>query len=286
MKTVGVIANCHKARAAAVLERVCSRAGELGLTILADAETSALLGSGTGIDREAVIEQSDVIMALGGDGTMLRAVRELAGRDTPVIGVNIGGLGFLTSVAEEDLDRALHCLAAGDYLESVRAVAECEVLRDGVTIGAYRALNDVVVTRGHSSRVVTLDVSVDGERVTSYVCDGLILSTPTGSTGHSLSAGGPILPPDTRAFVISLICPHTLVSRPMVVSDHSEIRVVPDGSGGPLGVSVDGQVGQALNAGDVVVVRRSERSVRFLHLPGYSYFDVLRQKLRWSGSTL
>jgi NAD+ kinase len=228
----------------------------------------------------------DALIALGGDGTMLRAVRELDGRDKPVIGVNIGGLGFLTSVAEEDLERGLECLAADNYEVSVRAIMEAAVVRDGTDVSRYRALNDVVISRGPSSRVVTLDVSVNGETVTSYVCDGLIVSTPTGSTGHSLSAGGPIVAPETCALVISLICPHTLSSRPVVVPDGDEICVTPTKSDRELLLSVDGQVGESLAQGDMVTMKRSENNVRFIHLPGYSYFAVLQQKLHWSGSNV
>jgi NAD+ kinase len=147
-------------------------------------------------------------------------------------------------------------------------------------------MNDVVVSRGATSRVVTLDVSVDGDAVTSYVCDGLIVATPAGSTGHSLSAAGPILVPATKAFVVSLICPHTLSSRPLVVPDGAEIEIAAADTGGQLLLSVDGQVGQPLLEGDRVTVRRSERDVRLIHLPGYSYFRVLRQKLHWSGSSV
>jgi len=141
-------------------------------------------------------------MTLGGDGTMLRAVRELDGRDTPIIGVKIGGLGFLTTISEDDVERALRCLARDDFTTSMRAMLDCRVEQRGKKVASYRALNDVVVSSGPSFRVVTLDVSIDGDNVTSYVCDGLIVSTPTGSTGHSLSAGGPILTPETPAFVI------------------------------------------------------------------------------------
>jgi NAD+ kinase len=286
VKTLGITANCTKERAADVLRRIAAKARELDLQLLADADTAALIGSDEGLSTEQMFERADVVMALGGDGTMLRAARELGGKDTPLIGVNIGGLGFLTSVAEDNLDHAMDCLARGDFALSDSAISESRVVRDGSTVAEFRSLNEVVLSTGPAARVVTLHVHIDGDYVTSYLCDGLIVSTPAGSTGHSLSAGGPILTPGTEAFVISLICPHTLSSRPLVVPDRREICVTVDESAGGLHLWVDGQVGQPLAKGDSVIVKRSDRSVRFIRLPGHSYFAVLRQKLHWSGKNV
>ncbi|MCK5851106.1 MAG: NAD(+)/NADH kinase [Kiritimatiellae bacterium] len=284
MRTLGIIANCGKERVVDVLGKLAIKADELGLELIADEVTAGLLKVGEQASLDVIFDSVDAIVALGGDGTMLRVVRAMAGRDKPVMGVNIGSLGFLTSVAEDELDRALDCLAGDNYVESVRAIAECVVISDAKETAIYRALNEVLVSQGPSSRVVTLGVSIDGDDLTSYVCDGLIVSTPTGSTGHSLSAGGPILTPGTPAFVISVICPHTLSSRPIVVPDSSEIEIVSEGEPTELLLSVDGQVGQVLKAGDRVKITRSKKSVRLIHMPGHSYFSVLSQKLRWSGT--
>ncbi|MFC1497580.1 NAD(+)/NADH kinase [Verrucomicrobiota bacterium] len=286
MKKIGVIANCGKERAHEVLKCLFEKAQGLGLELFAGEAAAKLLGMNNVVPKEEMLDNIDAVMALGGDGTMLRAVRELDGRDKPVIGVNIGGLGFMTSVAEEDLERALQSLANDDFTMSNRTLAEGVVVRDGCEIVRYRALNDIVISRGPSSRVVSLDVSIGKDKVTSYVCDGVVVSTPTGSTGHSLSAGGPILTPETSAFVVSLICPHTLSSRPLVIPDNSEISIIISESAGDLLLSVDGQVGQPLMQSDSVKIRRSDRDVRFIHLPGYSYFSVLRQKLNWRGSNV
>ena len=285
MKTLGIIANCSKPRAASVLEALAQRAKELNLTLRASGETASLM---PGVNDESladVFAASDAVVALGGDGTMLRAVRALQGLDKPLIGVNIGSLGFMTSVAEEDLSAALTCLRDETFSVSERVVADC-VVNHAEGEARYCALNDIVVSNGPSARVITLDVAIGGDSVTSYVCDGLIVSTPTGSTGHSLSAGGPILTPVTRAFVISLICPHTLSSRPLVIPDTSEIRISVSTPSAAVRLSVDGQVGLELHDGNSLTVRRCEQPVRFLHLPGYNYFEVLRKKLRWSGSNL
>ena len=286
MRTLGITANCGKERAPIVLRKVAAKAKELGIELRADRSTAALLGEAECVCVQDGFRGVDAVMALGGDGTVLRAVREMSGRDVPVIGLNIGGLGFLTSVAEEDLERALECLASGGVVYSDMTTIEGTVVRGGKEIARYRGLNEVMIGRGPTSRVVTLTVAIDGDNVTSYVCDGLIVSTPAGSTGHSLSAGGPILTPETPAFVVSLICPHTLSSRPLVVPDGSLISVTAARSPGELLLSVDGQVGQRLLTGDAVQIRRSDKSVRFIHLPGYSYFAVLRQKLHWSGGNV
>jgi NAD+ kinase len=286
MKRIGLIANHQKPRAEDVLRRIGVKSAELGLDVCSKKETAAIVEAISEASIDEMLDSVDAVMALGGDGTMLRAVRALGGRDIPLIGVNIGSLGFMTSVAEEDLERAMDCLAADEIEFSHRTVAESIVVKDGKEANRYRALNDVVVSSGASNRVVTLDVSIDGEAVTSYVCDGLIVSTPTGSTGHNLSAGGPIVIPDTRAFVISLICPHTLSSRPLVVPDTGEIIIRgEDLSDSGLLLSVDGQVSQTLSGEEYIKVRAGTPGVRFIHLPGYHYFTVMSQKLGWKGSS-
>lgn len=285
MKRLGVIANCGKPRAAAVLRDLSEIAEELGLELYAAGDTAELLPGIDAMPGESVFAEVDAVIALGGDGTMLTAVRMLAGLEKPLLGVNIGSLGFMTSVAEQDLRAALLCLCDDTYTVSERCVAEVVVGHDDKEF-VYHALNDVVITSGESARVITLGVAVDGKSVTSYMCDGLIVSTPTGSTGHSLSAGGPILTPDTPAFVISPICPHTLSSRPLVTPDSCAVELVVERQSGRSRLSVDGQLRLALDKGDKLKVRRYQQSVRFLHLPDYDYFDVMRRKLCWRGSNI
>ncbi|MBA4388819.1 MAG: NAD(+) kinase [Verrucomicrobia bacterium] len=284
MKKLGLIANCTKPRAGEVVRCIDFAARRMGLKICADPSTARLLKMCKCMKIDRIISSVDAVIAIGGDGTMLRVVRELNGRDIPVIGVNIGGLGFLTSVAEGDLELALECLSDDRYVESVRSIADCSVERGNRVIGKYRALNDIVITSGATSRIMTLGVSIGRNDVTSYVSDGIIVAMPTGSTGHSLSAGGPIVTPESRVMVISVICPHTLSSRPLVIPDSSKIVVELIQCAGRVPLTVDGQVGRLLAAGDKLKISKSERGVRFIHLPGHSYFNVLRQKLRWSGS--
>jgi NAD+ kinase len=286
MKKIGVLANCRKLEAPAALGRLAQKASESGMKLYTCDATGDLLPGAMRVSPSVFIKRIDVLMALGGDGTVLRAVRMLGGSDKPVLGVNLGSLGFLTSVTEGHLDRALDVLRKGTFTTSIRSIAECRLFRGKRQIADYRGLNDVVVGWGISSRVNTLSVSVDGEPVAAYVCDGLIVSTPTGSTGHSLSAGGPILHPASPSFVINVICPHTLSNRPLVVSDKSRITVQVVKALKKLLLSVDGQEGCAVQQGDRLEIRRFARPVRFVHLPGYSYFSVLRQKLNWRGSSI
>lgn len=286
MKKIGVIANCRKEHAPDVLRKLRAKAQTLGLELLADADTAALLGDCRIIPAGKLPGQADVVMALGGDGTMLRVVRELNGAELPVLGVNIGALGFLTSVAETELETALECLAEGRVRIVDRALVECVVSHNNAEIASFVGLNEVLIGNSKSARVATLDVTIDGEKVTSYVCDGLIVSTPTGSTGHSLSAGGPIVMPDTRVLVVSVICPHTLSSRPLVIPDSGSLVVTAAKSEGELLLTVDGQVSCPVVPGDSVRIIRGRKNALFAHLPGYSYFSVLRHKLHWRGSAV
>jgi NAD+ kinase len=286
MKQIGVLANCSKPQAPAVLIRLSEKAASLGMNLYTYEATGDFLPGARRVSPLVFHRRIDVFLALGGDGTVLRAVRALGGNDKPVLGVNLGSLGFLTSITEGDIDRALDAFQKGAFTTSSRAIAECHVFRGKRRIARYHGLNDVVVGWGISSRVNTLSVSVDGEPVTAYVCDGLIVSTPTGSTGHSLSAGGPILHPASPCLVISVICPHTLSTRPLVVSDQSRITVGVVKAVKKLLLSVDGQEGCEVQQGDRLEIQRFAKPVRFVHLAGYSYFSVLRQKLNWRGSSI
>ncbi len=286
MKKIGVVVNCRKPHASTVLQRLAGKARALGMELYVTCgEEGELLPGATKLSEAELAKTTDVLLALGGDGTVLRAARILDGADKPVLGVNLGSLGFLTSVTEQNLDHALEALTSGVYTTSNRSVAECRVFRDEKEIGCYRGLNDVVIGWGESSRVITLDVELDGEQVASYKCDGLIVSTPTGSTGHSLSAGGPILHPDSPCFVITIICPHTLSNRPLVISDRSVVVVRGVQTTKELLLSVDGQEELSIKQGDRLEIRRAGNGVRFVHLPDYSYFAVLQQKLLWRGSS-
>lgn len=281
MKIIGITANPEKERAAEAVGIVCEAAEANGFTVVAD-RVSAAMAQVAVSSSDSIYAEADMIAALGGDGTMLRVTRELDGSDKPILGVNIGSLGFLTGIGLKEVPRAFKALAEEKYSLAERSMAKCEVLRNGKTIASYRALNDVVLTNASPSRVVTLDVAVDSDGGMSFVGDGLIVCTPSGSTGHSLSAGGPIVHPGVKALTISLICPQTLSSRPMVVPAGKVIRISVQGSAGKVMLTMDGQVSLPLETGDRIEVGTSESVARFVQMSDYSYFSVLRQKLHWS----
>ncbi len=286
MKQIGVIANLDKPNCKAVLARLAARAKERGFTLVATEGAESHLPEARTLPIAEWGATVDVVIALGGDGTMLHAVRMLDSADTPVLGVNIGSLGFLTSVTEAEVEHAVDMLAAGTYSVSERSLLRCSVMREAETIHHSIALNDMVVGWGASSRALMLRLRIDAEEVAQYLCDGLIVSTPTGSTGHSLSAGGPVVHPAAPVMCINVICPHTLGARPLVLSDTSMIEIevldIPEHKR-PL-LSADGQGEFVLAVGDGLAITRYEPRARFVHLPEYSYFSVLRQKLHWRGS--
>jgi NAD+ kinase len=284
---LGVLANCGKPHSAAALKRLAGKAQQSGIELVTCDQTADLLPGATAVSTDQLGHRIDAMMALGGDGTLLHAVRILNGADAPVVGVNLGSLGFMTSVTEEDLERAVDALVSKQYTTSTRTLLDCRVLREEKEVAGYVALNDVVVGWGSSTRVLNLALQIDEDEVAQYVCDGLIVSTPTGSTGHSLSAGGPIVHPHSPVLVVNVICPHTLSARPLVVGDRSTIRVDVinlQQNKKPL-LSADGQGEFVLAIGDRLSIRKHPHAARFVHLPEYSYFSVLRQKLHWRGSS-
>ena len=286
MKRIGVIANCGKPQATAVLARLSDLAGRRGLDLLATGPTARRLRSARSVTPAQLARLSEAVLVLGGDGTLLSAVRLLGARPPPLLGVNLGNLGFLTSVPQEHLEQAVDALAAGTYSIAHRSLLAGRLYRGRRRISDALALNDIVLSWGRSSRINTLAVSVNDEPVTDYRCDGLIVSTPTGSTGHSLSAGGPIVLPDTAAILLNVICPHTLSARPLVLPDTSRLAIeVQDASAGLL-LSVDGQEDRTVEQGDRLEIRKAAAAVQLVHLPDHSHFALLRQKLNWRGSSI
>ena len=286
MKTLGVLANCGKAEARAVLARLARKARSLGLATVSFGDTARLLPGCRRVAPGLLRRRVDALIALGGDGTMLHAARLLGHADIPILGVNLGALGFLTSITTDELEHALDRLASGKFRVAERTTLACTAYRGRRLLGRYHGLNDVVVGWGRSSRIITVDAAVDGDPIASYRCDGLVISTPTGSTGHSLSAGGPIVHPDADVLLLNVICPHTLSARPLVRPDRARLALTIRAAAKPLLLSVDGQEERALREGDRLEIARSAACVKFIHLPDYSYFGVLRQKLQWRGSSV
>lgn len=230
---------------------------------------------------ESIGAQADVAIVLGGDGTMLNAARQLARSRVPLVGVNQGRLGFMTDIARADMLSCMEDLLDGRFTLETRLMLDAEVVRDEREIAVNRALNDIVIDKGAIGRMIELDLFIDGEFIYKLRADGLIVSTPTGSTAYALSANGPILHPAVNGIALVPLCPHALTNRPVVVGDKCELelRVV---HGDDPRVHFDGQVTSDLRSGDAVRIRRSDHSIRFLHPPGYRYFTMLREKLHWS----
>ena len=239
------------------------------------------------VRHDALAVDADVVIAFGGDGTLLDAARAVAHStgDAPLMGVNLGRLGFLTEVGRDDMFAAFEAMLAGRTTIETRLLLEGRVERDGRTVGERVALNDIVVTRGALSRMIELDVAVDGHFVCHVRADGLIVATPTGSTAYNLSAGGPIVQPALDAMVVTPIAPHTLTQRPLVLpaSAHVELRPVVEPRSDVL-VTFDGQYGVPLAPGDVVRIGRAARVLRLLRTSGRSHFDMLREKLKWGNA--
>lgn len=276
---IGVMGNSEYSGLGRVVERVRDRAGALGAGLAYD-EVTAELADGDGPRLADVWGELDCLITLGGDGTLLRGARRAGPRGIPVMGCNLGRLGFLTSAPEGELENAVERLVEGDYRVEERLAMDVSVKgEDGPP--PFYALNDAVVHKSGFARLITLRVWVDDEEVGQYSADGIVISTATGSTAYSLSAGGPVLVPDLDALVATPISPHTLAVRPLVVSAdaHIEVEVRPRREDTIL--TVDGQAGVDLNTGDRVRVVRSPHPVRLVQLPGQTFFSVLRRKLGW-----
>jgi len=234
------------------------------------------------VDRQALADSCDLAIVVGGDGTLLNAARSLAESGIAVLGVNFGRLGFLVDVSPEEMTQQMEKILAGDFIEERRTLLHATVSRNNDVLSKTAALNDVVVHKKDVARMIELDTWIDDYFVNTNRSDGLIVSTPTGSTAYALSGGGPILHPKLDAITLVPICPHTLSNRPIVVHDESVIKIIIHQGTLEATVSCDGQVSHTLEAGDHITIRKHEHSLRLLHPQGHDYFAILREKLRWS----
>lgn len=285
MNKIGVIANSKRPHAADVFERLSNKAKALGWTLLADPDTASQLPGAQVVEMaDLPVSGLDALLSMGGDGTVLFCARLLDGADVPILGINLGSLGFLTAVSEDEMEAALDALDAGTCDSQTRTVADCSVIRNGQLGANYRILNDAVIGFGGSSHIVSLELSVDGAPAALFTCDGMIITTPTGSTGHFLASGGPIIQPASCVFGISVICPHTLSNRPIILPDSSTIEITLTKAHQRLLLAADGQDVEELSVGDRICITRSTKPAHFLYPPNYQYFSVLRQKLHWRGS--
>lgn len=281
IKVVGVISKPGIPHASAILTELVAWWKERGIETRLDHESSRYLGIEDGLARERVPDGAQLLIVLGGDGTLLAAARAVGGREIPILPVNLGGLGFLTAITVDQLYPELERTLAGEQRVVPRRMMHGEVVREGKTVASYEALNDIVISKTQIARMIDLETYVDGQFVSTFKADGLIIATPTGSTAYSLSAGGPILFPAVKAICITPVCPHMLTNRPVLVPDSSVIEIICKASHKELYLTIDGQVGEPLAQDDRVVCRSSQHQVHLIRPPKLFFFDVLREKLKW-----
>jgi len=281
LRAVGIISKPKKEDICAVAPRLLDWLRQHKLEALIDEETARCLGLPGGTPRDQIPPKADLLVVLGGDGTLLATARLLDDRDVPILAVNLGSLGFLTDITLDEMLSALEDVLAGRHRLEERRRLYAEVDRGGRVVARYHALNDVVLHKSALARILDFDVSIDGRFVSGFRADGLIVSTPTGSTAYSLSAGGPIVLPSVDAMVVTPIAPHMLSNRPLVIPGSAQIEVQVSSPGESAYVTVDGQVGEELDTGARVRLRASDRPVHLVAPPTRDYFQVLRSKLHW-----
>ncbi|HZR66830.1 MAG TPA: NAD(+)/NADH kinase [Terriglobales bacterium] len=280
-KAVGIVSKPNKPEVAQILPELTRWLGDHGYNFVVDPETAVhVTGAETVPRAEMATRNLEFVIVLGGDGTLLSAARAVARAGIPVVGVNLGALGFLTEVPLEELYPTLDTIAKGSCEIDSRSMVHCEVSRGGAPVATFDALNDIVVGKGTIARLNHCDVYIDKVFVSRYQADSLIVSTPTGSTAYSLAAGGPILMPDVQSFVITPVSAHSLTHRPLVIRDTSRVEIVVMTGSDEAYLSIDGQAGMPVFDGDRICCRKSDYKVKLLHTRG-TFFEVLSSKMKW-----
>ncbi len=280
IKTVHVICKRAKDDAIKIAVEICKNFGDT-LNILIEEEAARKLNYAKTFEMEHVGEGADLIVVLGGDGTLLNASRHGKRKEVPILGVNLGGLGFLTETSVEELVTTLKNVLKGDYNISKRIMLDVYVKRGREKIFAITALNDAVITKDALARIIDIETYVANEYLTTFKADGLIFSTPTGSTGYSLAAGGPLIYPSLPNIIVTPICPHTLTNRPIILPDGVEVRARLKSEEEKVILTIDGQVGFPLEYDDEVTIKKSSHTVNLIKSSSRGYFEILRTKLKW-----
>ena len=288
MKKASIISKQGKQELGKVVVQVAGWLRAHGYAITADASTREFCPDCEPAEREDLARVApDFVIVLGGDGTLLSTARCVAQADIPILGVNLGSLGFLTEIRREEIEQALEEVdAARDYELSLRPMLHCQVLREGKCVATHEALNEVVMNQSAVARITDFEVRVNGNFVANYKADGLIISTPTGSTAYSLAAGGPIISPECNVLTVTPICPQALTNRSVVVSSTEPIEMQLDDSSGPAEVQADGLTLARLHPGSTIRVRTSDTPVPIAFLPEINFYDTLSEKLKWRGDGL
>jgi NAD+ kinase len=284
IQRIGIISRPRRADLAAVVPPLLKWLEARGIRAVYDEESAASLdpaAASKGQARDQLAKSSDLLLVLGGDGTLLAASRVAAPHGIPILPINLGSLGFLTSFTLEELYPALEDTLAGRYSLSERVMLCATLQREGRVFDRQSVLNEVVVNKGALARMIDIELRIDGDFVCRYRADGLIVATPTGSTAYSLSAGGPIVHPGVESIIITPICPHTLSDRPVVVQDTCHIEMQLVGSTDSVFLTLDGQKGIPLQATDHIAISRAKEKLQLILPPRKSYFEILRNKLKW-----
>jgi NAD+ kinase len=281
-QTIGIISRPRRSNLAAVVPPLLDWLESRGIKVFYDTETAgALHDSAKGLDRDQVAKNSQLLLVLGGDGTLLAAARVAAPLDIPILPINMGSLGFLTSFKLEEMYPALEETLAGRLPSSERVMLDVELEREGKVVERQTVLNEAVINKGALARMIDLELVIDGEFVCRYRVDGLIVATPTGSTAYSLSAGGPIVHPSVESWVITPICPHTLSDRPVVIRDSSEVEIDLSAGTESVFLTLDGQTGIPMQPADRVRMSRAAERLKLIQPQKKSYFEILHSKLKW-----
>lgn len=282
MKQVAIFAKVHDPRCQGVATELVAWLEQQGCQPLVEAHLAHHIGCKWGTPEQEIRELATLVVVLGGDGTLISVARLFSGRQVPIVGVNLGSLGFLTEVTVDELYPVLEQCLSAEPRVTERMMLDVSVTRGDSEIARCQVLNDAVINKGAIARIIDLEAKVNDRFLTTFKADGLIISTPTGSTGYSLSAGGPIVQPLMKCIVLTPICPHTLTNRPIVISYQSVVRIVVKSSFDEMVyLTLDGQVGVDLQEGDCIEVRRSESTTSLVTSSEKDYFAVLRTKLKW-----
>jgi NAD+ kinase len=282
MKKIALVCKPAKQELEKLLPEFAAWLEKRGYEIVADPDAAKFAPKYPAVPRtEIAAHKPDLVIVMGGDGTLLAAARTVAKDRIPILAVNLGSLGFLTEVPVSELYATFEAVEQNKVTRETRSTLQCCVMRKGQCVEEYLALNDAVLTKGSIARMTEVDVSVDGQFVVNLKADGVIISTPTGSTAYSLAAGGPILEPSVEALIVTPVSPHSLTQRPLVVRDSAEISLTVLGAPDEVFLTVDGQVGMPVLEGDKIVCKKSAHQVQLLRLSKRTFFEVLRTKLKW-----
>lgn len=284
LDSVGLIVNYKKEKTRETACRIINWLNSKKLKVCIEGNKGKEIGmEELNCPTEKFLKNVDLIISLGGDGTLLRAARLAAAKDIPVFGVNLGGLGFLTQVGIDSLEKSLEKLYKGRYFLDERMMLNCTVKRREEEIKKFTALNDVVIGKGAFARIICLATYVNNDYVITYSADGLVVSTSTGSTAYSLSAGGPIVNPNINSIILTPICPHTLSARPLIVGENDQVKVKLESNEEKVMVTIDGQEGFVLKPKDEVIIKKSNHKAHLITFKEKSFYAILREKLGWSG---